>query len=176
MRIMLKQNVSNLGMIGDVVTVKDGYARNYLLPYGLADEPTESNLKAIEAAKQAYLEQLAKEKAQIEARAKLVDGKEITIAARANEEGHLYGSVGPAQIVEALSKEHMPVEEKNVVLDEPFHTLDKYEVTLAFGHDITASIIVWVVPVREEGAAEGGEEATRGETETETPAEEATEG
>ncbi|NLF31821.1 MAG: 50S ribosomal protein L9 [Planctomycetes bacterium] len=160
MRIMLKKNVPNLGMIGDVVNVKDGYARNYLLPYGLADEPTEANLKAVEAAKKAYLEELAREKAQIQARAKLVDGKEVTISARANEEGHLYGSVGPAQIVEALAKENLHVEEKNVVLDEPFHTLDKYEVTLAFGHDITASITVWVVPVREEGT-----EAPAGEPE-----------
>ncbi len=175
MRIMLKKNVPHLGMIGDVVTVKDGYARNYLLPYGLADEPTEANLKAIEVAKQAYLEQLAREKAEIQARAKLVDGKEITIAARANEEGHLYGSVGPAQIVEALAKERLPVEEKNVVLDEPFHTLDKYEVKLAFGHDVTASITVWVVPTRTEGDEEGGAEGGQTEAAAETPAEEATE-
>jgi len=164
MKIMLRQNVPSLGTIGDIVEVKDGYARNYLLPHGLAAEPTEGNLRRIEAEKRAYLEELAKQKAAIEARAKLADGREITIAARANEEGHLYGSVGPAQIVEALANENIPVEEENVLLDEPFQSLDKYEVTLGFGHDITARISVWVVPVRDE--AEGDEDVAA-ETATE---------
>lgn len=154
MKVMLRQNIPNLGTIGDVVDVKAGYARNYLLPHGLAAEPTDANLRRIEEEKQAYLQLLAKEKAAIEARAELVNGKEVTITARANEEGHLYGSVGPAQIVEALAKENIPVEEANILLDEPFHTLDKYEVSLGFGHDVTASISVWVVPVHDEDDAD----------------------
>ena len=101
MKVLLRRNVSQLGHIGEVVEVKPGYARNYLLPYGLAVEPTEMNLKAIEAQKQAYLEELAKKREELEARAALVADKEVTIAARANEEGVLYGSVGPAQIVAA---------------------------------------------------------------------------
>ena len=158
MRVMLRKAVPNLGTVGDIVEVKDGYARNYLLPHGLAAEPTEANLRRIEAEKRAYLEHLAKEKAAIEARAKLADGTEITIAVRANEEGHLYGSVGPAQIVEALAHENVPVEEANVLLDEPFHTLDKYEVNLGFGHDVTAKISVWVVPVHDDDDDEPVEE------------------
>jgi len=163
MRVMLRKAVPNLGTVGDVVSVKDGYARNYLIPHGLAAEPTEANLRRIEAEKQAFLEQLAKEKAAIEARAKLADGKEVTIAARANPEGHLYGSVGPAQIVEALAKENVPVEEENVLLDEPFHALDKYEVSLGFGHDVTAKISVWVVPIRDDPDADEPVEEPRAE-------------
>ncbi len=151
MKLLLKKNVPHLGIIGDVVEVKPGYARNYLLPYNLAVEPTQANLKAIEAAKQAYLEELARIKAEIQARAQLVDGKEVTIAARANEEGHLYGSVGPAQIVAALAEQNVTINEENVALVEPIRTLDKYEVPLKFGHDVTATVHVWVVPIREEG-------------------------
>lgn len=150
MKVLLRANVPNLGKIGDVVNVKAGYARNYLVPQGLAMEPTEGNLKRIEVEKKAYLEQLAKLKAEIEARAKLVDGKEVTIAARANEEGHLYGSVGPAQIVEALAKENLHVEEKDVRLAEPIRKLDKYDVKLHFGEEVEATVGVWVVPIHDD--------------------------
>ena len=146
MKILLRANVPNLGQIGDVVNVKPGYARNYLVPQGLAVEPTGGNLKRVEAEKASYLAQLSRQHAEIEARAKLVDGKEVTIAALANEEGHLYGSVGPAQIVEALAREGLSIDEQNVALDEPIRTLDKYAVPLKFGHDVTATINVWVVP------------------------------
>ena len=146
MKVLLRQTVDKLGYVGDVVNVRPGYARNYLLPQGLAMEPTEANLKAIEAAKQAYLEQLARQRVELEARAKLLDGKEITIAAMANEEGHLYGSVGPAQIVAALDGEGFSIEAENVMLDEPISRLDKYEVTVRFSEDVSARIGVWVVP------------------------------
>jgi len=151
MKVLLRKNVAHLGKIGDVVNVKPGYARNYLVPQRLAVEPTEGNLKAIEAEKQAYLEELAKERAQIEAKAALVQGKEITIAARANEEGHLYGSVGPAQISSALAESGAFVEPEFIQLEHPIDQLDKYDVKVSFGEDVSATIHVWVVPVREVG-------------------------
>jgi len=150
MKLLLRANVPMLGTIGEVVTVKAGYARNYLVPYGLGVEPTPANLKRIEEEKKAYLAGLAERKAEIRARAALVDGKEITLSCRANEQGHLYGSVGPAQIVEALAADGVHIEEGNILLDEPIRTLDKYEVKLGFGEEVTASIDVWVVPIREE--------------------------
>ncbi len=150
MKLLLRANVPKLGVIGDVVTVKAGYARNYLVPYGLGVEPTPANLKQIEEQKQANLIELAKLKAEIQARAAVVNGKEITLSCRANKQGHLYGSVGPAQIVEALAADGLYVEEENILLDEPIRTLDKYEVKLGFGEDVTAKIAVWVVPIREE--------------------------
>jgi large subunit ribosomal protein L9 len=151
MKVLLRRNVMNLGKIGEVVEVKPGYARNYLLPQRLAVEPTEWNLKAVEAEKQKYLEELAKIKAELAAKAALVDGKEVTIQARANDEGHLYGSVGPAQIVAALAAENMFVEAQHVVLAQPIRTLDKYDVQLRFAEDVTATVKVWVVPLRDAG-------------------------
>lgn len=157
MKVLLRRNVPKLGKIGEVVEVKPGYARNYLLPQRLAVEPTKGNTRQVELEKQKYLEELARIRAEIEARAKLVDGKEITIAARANEEGQLYGSVGPAQIVAALAEKGLNIEAENVALAEPVRKLDKYDIDLKFGEDVTAKIVLWVVPIREDGAA--GEQA-----------------
>jgi large subunit ribosomal protein L9 len=161
MKVLLKKNISKVGAIGDVVEVRDGYARNYLLPQGLAIEPTEGNLRAIEAEKQAYLAQLARDRAEIQAKANLIRGKEVTIAARANEEGHLYGSIGPAQIVAALAGEGVFVEPENIALDEPIRRLDKYDVPVRFAEGISATIHVWVVPHHEgpEPAAEAAPDA-----------------
>jgi len=151
MKLMLRRNISKLGNIGDVVDVKAGYGRNYLLPQGLAVMPTEANVRAIEAEKERYLQELSKRRAELEAQAALVQGKEITIPARANEEGHLYGSVGPAQIVAALAAENVFVEPEFIVLDEPIRRLDKYDLTVRFSPEVTATISVWIVPIRESG-------------------------
>lgn len=149
MKVLLRKNMPKLGSIGDVVNVKPGYARNYLLPQGMAVEPSPANLKAVEVEKQRHLEQLAKLREEMQAKAKAVAGKELTITARANEEGHLYGSIGPAQIVAALSDEKIFVEAENIKLDEPIRQLDKYDVEVRFAEDITATIHVWVVPAHE---------------------------
>lgn len=152
MKVLLNQNVSKLGEIGEVVDVKPGFARNYLLPQGLATAPTEANIRKVEERKQKYLEELARQREQLEARAAVLEGKQLTINARANEEGHLYGSVGGAQIAAVLAEEGIFIEPENVALDEPIRQLDKYDVTIRFAQDITATIHVWVVPT---GAAEG---------------------
>jgi len=145
MKVLLRRNIYKLGQIGDVVNVKPGYARNYLVPHGLAVQPTPGNLKAVEAEKEAYLAQVAAERQALQARADAVNGKEVTLSARANEEGHLYGSIGPAQIS----------------MESPIRQLDKYDVPLRFGEDITATIHVWVLRHHEPGEAppEGAEPA-----------------
>ena len=149
MKVLLKKTVAKLGIIGDVVDVKPGYARNYLIPQRVATEPTEANLKAIEAEKQQYLEQLSKEQEQVQAKADAIRGKEITIMARANEQGHLYGSIGPAQISAALAAEGVMVESEYIILEEHIKRLDKYDLTVRFNHDVTAMIHVWIVPDRD---------------------------
>ncbi len=149
MKVLLRKNVPHLGKIGEVVDVKPGYARNYLVPQRLAVEPTEGNLKAIEAEKAAYLAELAKQHAEIEAKAALVAGKEVTIACRANEEGHLYGSVGPAQVSAALAETGVFVEAEYIQIDTPIQQLDKYDVKIRFSEEVSATVHVWVVPVRE---------------------------
>ena len=133
------------------------HARNYLIPQGLASEPTAANLKAIEAERQAYMAELARQRSELEAQAKLLQGKEFTITARANVEGHLYGSVGPAQIAAEATKEGIFIEPENIALDEPIRKLDKYEVAVRFAEDVQATIVVWVVPPRESGEGEEGQ-------------------
>jgi large subunit ribosomal protein L9 len=151
MKVLLRRNVRKLGEIGEILDVKDGYARNYLLPQGLAIAPTEGNIKRVEDEKAAYLEELSRQRADLETRAKALNGKEITISARANEEGQLYGSVGPAQIAAQLAEDRIFIDTQDIALDEPIRTLDKYDVTIDFGQEVTATIHVWVVPIREAG-------------------------
>lgn len=166
MKVLLRSNIGTLGQIGDVVEVKPGYARNYLLPQHLAVAPTEANIREVEARKAEYLAELARRREEIETRAKAVDGKEITISARANEEGHLYGSVGPAQISAAMAEEGLFVEPSEIHMDQPIRQLDKYDVELRFEQDVTATVHVWVVPARDEGPPL--EESAEGESETDT--------
>jgi large subunit ribosomal protein L9 len=151
MKVLLRRNVPKLGKIGEIVDVRVGYARNYLLPQALAVTPTEANLKAVEAEKERYLQELAAMRTELEAQAAAVRGKEVTISARANEEGQLYGSVGPAQIVAALAEQGVFLETQNIVLDAPIRRLDKYDVEVLFGEDVKSMIHVWVVPIRDQG-------------------------
>jgi len=169
MKVLLRRNVPKLGHVGEVVDVKTGYARNYLIPQHLAAEPTPANVKAVEAEKAKYLEQIARERAELEVKATALRGKELTIAARANEEGHLYGSIGPAQIVAALAEQQIHVEPENIVLDEHIRRLDKYDVDVRFAEDITATIHVWVVPIHDAGREEDAQAASEGELPTESP-------
>jgi large subunit ribosomal protein L9 len=152
MKVLLRRNVLNLGKIGEVVDVKAGYARNSLLPQLLAVQPSEANLKAVEAEKEEYLKELARQKAQLEAKAAVLQGKEITISVRANEEGNLYGSVGPAQIIAALAADNIFIQAENIIMSEPIRTLDKYDIKVRFSEDVTATIHVGIVAIKEEGS------------------------
>lgn len=154
MKVLLRRNVAKLGVIGDVVVVRDGYARNCLIPQGLATVPSEANLRAIDREKETYLAELTRQKVELETQARLLHGKEFTISARANEEGRLYGSVGPAQIAAAVVKTGLAVDPEQIALDEPIHKLDKYEVTVQFGEDVEAKIVLWVVPTRDSDVPE----------------------
>lgn len=154
MKVLLRKNVRKLGVIGDIVDVKNGYARNYLIPRHLGVAPTAGNIRRVEEDKARYLAELAKQREELAARARLIEGREVTISARANAEGHLYGSIGPAQIAAAMSETGVFVEPAEVQLPEPIRQLDKYDVTLELAEDITAVIHVWVVPVHE-GSEEG---------------------
>jgi len=151
MKVLLRKRIRKLGTIGDVVEVKPGYARNYLLPYGIAMIPSEINLKRIEKEKEAYLAQLAREKEELRDKAELISGKEVTITARANETGHLYGSIGPAQIAYAMNEIGISISPNEIKLSEPIQQLDRYDVTVELEEDITATIHVWIVAMHEPG-------------------------
>ncbi len=147
MKVLLQKNIQSLGKIGDLVEVKSGHARNYLIPQGLAVQPTAANVRAVEIAKQRYLEELAKKREELAAKASVVDGKMIKIEARANAEGHLYGSIGAAQIVDLLAEEDIFVEPEFVVLEQPIRELGQYDIPLDFGPQVKASISLSVLSI-----------------------------
>jgi large subunit ribosomal protein L9 len=150
MELLLKQNVEHLGRTGDVVDVKPGYARNYLLPRGLAVLVTKSNIADVERARaQALAEEEARLAGLKDLGAKLAD-QSVTIEGKANEEGHLFGSVNAAQIAAALREKDVPVDDKMVRLENPLKEIGVYDVAIHLHADVEATIKVWVVQQKPE--------------------------
>lgn len=146
MEIILMEKVVNLGNLGDVVKVKDGYARNYLIPQGKAKRATKANIEEF-AARKAELERLAAEKlAAAQARAEKLAGHVLTIAQKAGVDGRLFGSVTNVDIAEALQAQGFDVVRAEVRMPEgPFKMVGEYEVTLALHSDVEVPIKVCVV-------------------------------
>lgn len=145
MQVILMDKVVNLGNLGDVVKVKDGYARNYLIPTGRARRATPANLEAF-AAQKAELERIAAEKlADAQARAAKLEGVSVTISQKAGVDGRLFGSVTNADIADALKALGHNVAKGDVRMPEgPFKAIGEYSVVLGLHHDVTASITVVV--------------------------------
>jgi len=160
MKLLLRKDIESLGMVGDVIDVKDSYGRNYLIPQQLAVKPTPSNMKALEEEKRLAAERRAALRTHLEETAKRLRDAEVTISAAANEEGRLYGSVGPREIASALREEGYAVETAQVELHDPFRDLDSKTVTIRLAADVTTEVKVWVVRERAaEGLDEPGESA-----------------
>jgi len=150
MELLLKQNVEHLGRTGDVVDVKPGYARNYLLPRGLAVLVTKSNIAEVERARaQAIAEEEARVAGLKDMGSKLADVS-VTIEGKANEEGHLFGSVNASQIAAALREKDIAVDDKMVRLENPLKEIGVYDVTIHLHADVEAPIKVWVVQQKPE--------------------------
>jgi|YNPNPStandDraft_1061719.scaffolds.fasta_scaffold87508_2 large subunit ribosomal protein L9 len=152
MRVLLLKDIPKLGYLGDVVEVRDGYARNYLLPQRLATYPTEENLRAIEEARKQAAAERARRLQAFQELVRRLEGVQVTIEATANPEGTLYGSVGRKEIAEALQRRGFEVLPEHVDLDTPIRTLDNRPVRLRFTEELTAEVKVWVV---REGQADG---------------------
>ena len=159
MKVLLKQNVRKLGTIGDIVDVKSGYARNYLLPQLLAIAPTEENVRDVEEAKAAYLALVAEQRKDIEVRLGLITGKEATIVARANEEGHLFGSVTATMISDAFEEDGVFIKPEEILLADPIRQVDRYDVRVLLGEDLETTVVVWVAPLKTDGFMDSAEEA-----------------
>ena len=146
MQLILLQKVVNLGNLGDKVTVKPGYGRNFLVPQGKAVPATATNLAEFEARRAEYE---AKAKASLEGaegRKARLEGASVTISANASTEGKLYGSVGPRDIAEALTKAGMPVEKSEVVMGEgPLRHVGEFDVLVHLHADIETSVKVVIV-------------------------------
>ena len=146
MNVILLESVENLGGIGDLVKVKPGYGRNYLLPQGKAALATPENMKAIEA-RRAELEKVAAEElAKAKSRATAFAGLEVVVKANAGAEGKLFGSVGPVDIVDALAEVQIEVERAEVRMPEgPIQELGDYTIGIHLHSDVDADVLVHVV-------------------------------
>lgn len=146
LELLLAEDVPTLGTQGEIVTVKPGYARNYLLPQGLATLATEHNKRMVEKHK-ARLADLQKQKVQqLRTLADQVSKYSVTIEAHANEEGHLYGSIGAPEISKSLKSAGYAIEAENVRLDGPLKELAMYTVKLQLHPEVETEVKVWVVP------------------------------
>src|SRR5919199_3938902 len=138
-RVVLAEDVMHVGKQGQVVEVKPGYARNYLLPNGLAILPTEHNLRLLERYKVRVEQAREARKSDLKSLAEqIARTKSITIEANANEAGDLYGSVGPAEIARAMRGKNLLVEPDMIKLEEPLKHLGEWQARLTLGYDIEA--------------------------------------
>ncbi len=146
MRVILKETISSLGIIGSEVDVADGYARNYLLPQGKAVPATDRYRKMLEQEKAKFELQIAKEKAFAEEMAKRLEGVTCTIAARVHEEDKLYGSITVRDIVDALAKQDIEVEKRMVMLKEPIKRTGTFKIPIRVYQGVEPEITVEIVP------------------------------
>lgn len=155
MKLLLCKNIPKLGIVGDIVDVKAGYARNYLVPRRLATEPTDTNIRALADARRIAEEERIRERELLAKLAERLEGVEVTVPARANEDGVLYGSVGRREIAAALVEDGYPIEADQVALGTPLRHLDNLNVAVKLADGIEAEIKVWIV--REKTGSDDGE-------------------
>ena len=168
MKVLLVTDIKALGWLGDVVGVSEGYARNYLLPQGLANVVTEANLKAIAEEKKRRAEQRKLGRKRLEEVAAAVEGAEAVLAAKANEQGVLFGSVTPSDIAGNLREQGFEVADDVVAMSGHIKEVGTHSVSLKFAPDLTATVSVVVVAAGEDitslkGPEQGGENEPDGQ-------------
>jgi large subunit ribosomal protein L9 len=144
MEIILREDIEKLGSRGDVVNVAPGYARNFLLPRRKAVPATDSNKKIVEQERQAHLRRDAKLVEESQQLAQLLNAVTLTIARKAGENDHLFGSVTAADIGDALAAQKFTVDRRKIQLDEPIRTLGDYKVPVRLHRDVTAEVTLQV--------------------------------
>ena|SRR3569623_395167 len=145
MQVILREDMENLGKSGDVVTVKPGYGRNYLIPQGKAVTATKADVARVAHEKRVIAARNAKLQKDAQAEADRLNQVSVSIAVQVGEEDKLYGSVTAKDIAEAYRAKGVAVDSKKLVLDEPIKTLGLSEVTIKLAHGVTATLKVWVV-------------------------------
>jgi len=146
MKIILADDVGGLGHRGDTVSVKPGYARNFLFPQGLAWEATTANTRRLTEEKKKYDEKTLREKAVAEEVSRNVQGLRLVVTKMAGEGDVLYGSVTPSEIADALAAQGIQVDRRRVELAEPIKRLGEHTVHVRFHRDVVAEVIVEVQP------------------------------
>jgi large subunit ribosomal protein L9 len=150
MELILKKTVDTLGEEGDLVKVKPGYGRNYLIPKKIAVLANKANLALLEQEKAVIETRREKQRQEAETLSKKISGSSITIQHRAGEEEKLFGSVTAADIAEKLAELDIQVDKKNVLLTEPIKTLGEVIVPIKVGYQMTSDITVTIVPLETE--------------------------
>lgn len=145
MEIILREDVERLGKSGQVIKVKDGYARNFLILKGLALKATSDNLKRVEEEKRIKAIRKDREKREAQTLAEKLASISCTISVEVQEDGTLYGSVTGADIASALESDGFKIDKKTVLLDEPIRELGIYRVRMRLHPEVTAELKVWVV-------------------------------
>lgn len=145
MKIILRQDIEKLGKMGDIVTVKDGYARNYLIPRNYAYYATKSAMNMLEIEKRKHMKRLAKEKEEAEKFAAQLGELQISIAMKVGEEGKLYGSVTNQMLAEELKLRGFDVDRRTIVIEEPIKSLGVFDVKVKLHPEVAATLKVWVI-------------------------------
>jgi large subunit ribosomal protein L9 len=152
MKLLLNESIKNVGKVGDVVEVSAGFARNCLLPKGLAVEPTPANMKRIEARRKEIERQERERREQQETLIKQLKDVEVTLERKANEQGHLFGSVSATDIAKALQSQGFNINPDDVNLPGKLDRIEKYTVKIRFAQDLETDVKVWVAPDAESKA------------------------
>ena len=171
MKVVLLERVENLGAIGDVVSVKDGFARNFLLPRDKARRATAANLKAFEVERAAIEARNEKNKAEAQKIADKIDGQSYVMIRQAGETGQLYGSVAGRDVAEAIQAEGGKVERSQVVLNFPIKTLGVHEVLVRLHAEVSATVKINVARSADEAERQArGEDVIRSQFDDERQA------
>jgi len=144
-QVILRQAVDELGEIGEVVDVKPGYARNFLIPQGIAYEATDANRKRFEEERRHILERSARDLDRARAVAERIEGQSVSFSVKAGEEGKLFGSVTASDIAQALAEKGIEVDRHLIRLDQPIKQVGVYKVSVRLHADVRPEVTVWVV-------------------------------
>lgn len=145
MKVILKDDVKNLGLLGEIVNVSDGYARNYLVPKKLAIEANPKNVKEFEHHKRSILQKAAKIKEEMSANAEKLSSVSLTIKAKAGEEDRLFGTITTMQISDALKDKGFDIDKKKISILEPIKRLGTYDIPIKIHPEVTAKVILNVI-------------------------------
>jgi len=148
MKIILNENIESLGKIGDIVSVKKGYARNYLIPNSLAQLATEKNIQSTQKLIELREKKDAINRSNLEALAKKLDKLTLKFELQAGEDDKLFGSVTSANISDAIDKEGYRVDKKEIKLDEPIKHLGNHFVEIQLGHELSAKVKIKISPTK----------------------------
>lgn len=157
LKLLLTENVDSLGIVGDVVRVRLGYARNFLLPFGLATPPSDDLIKDLATRRAEAEKQLAELRTQREAMISKLDGQQLTMTRACNDQGHLYGSVTQQDIAVALKEVGFDIKPREVRLPGTIKRIDTYDIHIKVDSDLGADVKLWVVADRQLEAGDQNE-------------------